>query len=288
MTTATTLLEGLYFGECPRWRDGQLWYSDFYAHAVFRVTPGQTPVKVVEVPNQPSGLGWLPDGRLLIVSMTDRKLLRLEGGALVEHADLNSLATFHCNDMVVDSAGRAYVGNFGFNLEAFIAERGAAAMAEAPSACLIRVDPDGSVHEAAADIRFPNGSVITPDGKTFILAETMGRVLTAFDIAPDGSLSNRRTWAETGRALPDGICLDAEGAIWIANPAAPECLRIAEGGEVLDRVETSQPSFACMLGGEDGKTLFIVTAPGSGSVAEKEPKGRIETARVTVGHAGLP
>ena len=284
----TTLLEGLYFGECPRWRDGQLWYSDFYAHAVFRVTPGQTPVKVVEVPNQPSGLGWLPDGRLLIVSMTDRKLLRLEGDALVEHADLNGLATFHCNDMVVDSAGRAYVGNFGFNLEAFIAERGAAAMAEAPSASLIRVDPDGSVHEAATDIRFPNGSVITPDGKTFILAETMGRVLTAFDVAADGALSNRRTWAETGRALPDGICLDGEGAIWIANPAAPECLRIAEGGEVLDRVETSQPSFACMLGGDDGKTLFIVTAPGSGSVAEKEPKGRIETARVTVGHAGLP
>ncbi len=288
MATTTTLLEGLYFGECPRWRDGQLWYSDFYAHAVFRVTPGQAPVKVIDVPNQPSGIGWLPDGRLLIVSMVDRKLLRLEGGTLVEHADLNGLATFHCNDMVVDSVGRAYVGNFGFNLEAFIAERGAGAMDEAPTAALIRVDPDGSVHEAAAGIRFPNGSVITPDGRTFILAETMGRVLTAFDIAPDGALSNRRTWADTGRALPDGICLDAEGAIWIANPAAPECLRIAEGGEVLDRVETSQPSFACMLGGDDGKTLFVVTAPGSGSVAEKEPKGRIETARVAVGHAGLP
>jgi sugar lactone lactonase YvrE len=218
-------------------------------------------------------------------------VLRLEASGLVEHADLNGVAAFHCNDMVVSADGRAYVGNFGFDLEAFVAEHGGAlARGEllAPKANLARVDPDGSVHVAASDINFPNGTVITPDGKTLIIAETMGRCLTAFDIGAGGELSNRRLWANTGEALPDGICLDAEGAIWIANPRAPECLRIAEGGAVLDRVETSQPPFACMLGGPDRKTLCIVTAPGSGSAAAAAPKGKVEIAQVSVAGAGLP
>ena len=286
MATATTLAEGIYFGEAPRWHDGKLWFSDFYAHAVKTLTEDGKMESVLTVPNQPSGLGWLPDGRLLVVSMTDRKLMRLDPAGLVEHADLNGVAAFHCNDMVVDAEGRAYVGNFGFDLEAFTASGGGGA--PPPKAKLARVDPDGSVHVAAEELNFPNGSVITPDGRTLIVAETMGRCLTAFDIAADGALSNRRVWASTGSALPDGICLDAEGAIWIANPRAPECLRIREGGEVLDRIETSQPTFACMLGGADGKTLFIPTAPGSGSAAEAAALGKIEVARVAVAGAGLP
>jgi sugar lactone lactonase YvrE len=289
MVKATTLLEGLYFGEGPRWHDGRLWFSDFYDHTVRTVDEHGRAETICEVAAQPSGLGWLPDGRLLIVSMTDRKLLRREAdGRLVEHADLSGIATFHCNDMVVDAKGRAYVGNFGFDLEAFSRARAAGQAAEMGTATLARVDPDGSTHVAAREMEFPNGSVVTPDGRTLIVAETMGRRLTAFDIAADGALSNRRAWAETGSALPDGICLDAEGCVWIANPAAAECLRIREGGAVAERVETSQLSFACMLGGADGKTLFILTAAASGAKSSEARTGRVETARVEVGHAGLP
>ena len=289
MRTTTTLLEGLYFGEGPRWHDGRLYFSDFYDHAVRTVTPEGKAETVCTVANQPSGIGWLPDGRMLIVSMTDRKLLRREAdGTLVEHADLSAIATYHCNDMVVDGAGRAYVGNFGFDLEAVTRARAAGQDATMGTATLARVDPDGSVHVAAPDMEFPNGSVVTPDGRTLIVAETMGRRLTAFTIGADGTLSGRRTWAETGAALPDGICLDAEGCVWIANPAAPECLRIREGGEVADRVQTTQAAFACMLGGADGKTLFILTAKASGSAAEQERTGKVEMVQVDVGHAGLP
>ena len=289
MRITATLIEGLYFGEGPRWHDDRLYFSDFYDHAVKTVTADGVLTTVCTVPNQPSGLGWLPDGRMLIVSMIDRKLLRREGdGRLVEHADLSAIATYHCNDMVVDGTGRAYVGNFGFDLEAVTGARAAGQEAEMSTATLARVDADGSVHVAAADMEFPNGSVVTPDGTTLMVAETMGRRLTAFTIGADGSLSGRRAWAETGAALPDGICLDGEGCIWIANPAAAECLRIREGGEVVDRVETSQPAYACMLGGSDGKTLFILTAKASGSAAEKERTGRVEVCEVEVAHAGLP
>ena len=285
MITAATLATGFQFGEGPRWHEGRLWLSDFYEHAIKTVDlDGKVEVRF-RVPNQPSGLGWLPDGRLLTVSMTDRKVLRQECDALVEHADLSGVATFHCNDMVVDVQGRAYVGNFGFDLHQATPEQ----IAASPKATLARVDPDGSVHVAARDLEFPNGAVITPDGKTFIIGETMGRRLTAFDIAGDGSLSNRRVWADLGSRLPDGICLDAEGAIWIANPRAPEAVRIAEGGAVLEIVETSLPCFAVMLGGADGRTLFCVTAASSGvPAAGAEPTGKVEIARVAVGHAGLP
>jgi sugar lactone lactonase YvrE len=292
MRHATTLLEGLHFGEGPRWHDGKLWFSDFYDHAVMSVKPGGKAEKVVEVPGQPSGLGWLPDGRLLIVSMTDRKLMRLEGKSLVQHADLSGVATFHCNDMVVDSVGRAYVGNFGFDLEAYMAAHGIeAALGEPgpPTATLARVDPDGSVHVAATGMRFPNGSVVTPDGRTLIVAETLGLRLTAFDVAPDGTLSGRRIWASTGSVAPDGICLDAAGAIWVSNPLGTECVRVAEGGEVLDRVTTSQPSFAVALGGPDRKTLFLMTAPGSAAdVVGTARAGKVEAVEVDVAGAGLP
>jgi sugar lactone lactonase YvrE len=286
------LAGGIHFGEGPRWRDGRLWFSDFYAHAVKSVSPAGDVRTEFEIDDQPSGLGWQPDGSMLIVSMTRRRVLRrTPDGAITIHADLGHIATFHCNDMVVDAGGGAYVGNFGFDLDAEMAARGTAAViAEHTTAKLAYVTPGGQTRVAAEDMRFPNGPVITPDGKTLIVAESLAGVLTAFDIHPGGDLSNRRVWASTLPALPDGVCLDAEGAIWIANPIAPECVRIAEGGRVLETIETDgQPCFACMLGGDDGRTLFMLTAAGSDhEAAARERAGRILTAEVEVPHAGRP
>lgn len=283
-------IDGLYFGEGPRWHDGALWLSDFFQHAVLRVSLDGRIEKVIEVRAQPSGLGWLPDGRLLVVSMTDRRVLRLDPDGLHLHADLSGVAAFHCNDMVVDAGGRAFVGNFGFDLEGFMADHGieAALAPGTPTAAIARVDPDGAVHVAATDMRFPNGSVITPDGRTLIVAETLGLRLTAFDLSPAGLLANRRVWAPTGGVPPDGICLDAGRAIWVSNPLGTEIIRVAEGGEVLDRVTTSQPSFACMLGGTNRRRLFVLTAPTSGREAARAAKGRVETIEVDVPGAGWP
>lgn len=296
MTDARTLVDGIYFGEGPRWRDGRLWFSDFYARAVRSVSLAGDLRTELTLADQPSGLGWLPDGRLLLVSMRQRKLLRREAdGSLSEHADLSSVHSFLSNDMVVDPHGRAYVGNFGFDLHREIKARGdLAVLADHPTAAMALVHPDGRVEQAADGLHFPNGTVITPDGKTLIVGETMSGQLTAFDIAEDGRLANRRLWAQTltdpaQARLPDGICLDADGAVWIANPVAPECVRYAEGGAVLDVVTTSQPSFACMLGGADGRTLFVMTAPTSDfEQASSSPAGRIEIAEVTASHAGHP
>jgi sugar lactone lactonase YvrE len=286
-----TLAEGIYFGEGPRWHGGRLWFSDFYAHAVKSVSPAGDLRTELELDDRPSGLGWMPDGSMLIVSMTRRQLLRRGAdGRVAVHADLGGIADFHCNDMVVDAAGRAYVGNFGFDLDAAITARGIpSVLAEHPTARLACVLPNGEVRTAASDMHFPNGSVITPDGKTLIVGETLGARLTAFDIGPDGSLSGRRVWAETGARPPDGIALDAAGAIWIANPVAPECARIAEGGAVLEVIETGQPCYACMLGGEDGRTLFMLTAATSlAHEAAAAPTGKLLTAVVDAPHAGLP
>jgi sugar lactone lactonase YvrE len=284
------LLDGLHFGEGPRWHDGRLYLSDFYDHAVKAVTMDGEVTTVVEVPNQPSGLGWLPDGRMLVVSMVDRKVLRFEPDGLVEHADLSAIATFHCNDMVVDSLGRAYVGNFGFDLDtAEIDGTLEKVLAEHRGATLARVDPDGSVHAVANGLMFPNGTVITPDGSTLIVAESFGRRLTAFDIAADGSLSNQRLWADLGRRVPDGICLDADGAIWVANPITPECFRVAEGGEILDVIETDNRCFACMLGGPDMRTLFMLTSQYSLAVeASIRRTAAVVITEVAVPGAGLP
>jgi sugar lactone lactonase YvrE len=280
--------EGLGFGEGPRWHDGRLWYSDFYDHAVHALAPDGSDERVVEVARQPSGLGWLPDGRLLVVSMIDRRLLRREAdGSLVLHADLSDLATWHCNDMVVDRAGRAYVGNFGFDFETVGQEGGSVPV----PAVLARVDPDGTVSVAAEDLVFPNGTVITPDGATLVIAETGANKLTAFDVATDGSLSGRRVWADLAerQILPDGICLDAEGAIWIANAFSPTVLRVGEGGTILQEVTFSQPCFACMLGGADGRDLYAASAPTAIShEAAANHAGRIEVVTVDVPHAGLP
>ena len=281
MTEPQILFEGLSFGEGPRWHDGRLWVSDFHTHRVLAIDEAGVGETIVEVPNRPSGLGWLPDGRLLVVSMTDRKLMRLDPSGLVLHADLGRIATGDCNDMVVDRQGRAYVGNFGYDFA-----RGAAL----ELATLALVSPDGSVTAAAAELAFPNGTVVTPDESTLILGETMGRRLTAFDVASDGTLSNRRVWADLGNVTPDGICLDEAGGVWVADPTNSQCVRVVEGGEVTDRIETSQGCFACMLGGADRRTLHLITGRLTGDVDRllAELPGRVEAVRVDVPGAGWP
>lgn len=270
----TTLIDGLAFPEAPRWHDGALWFSDFYTQQVHRLDQYGKLTAVAQVPGQPSGLGWLPDGRLLVVSMTDRRLLRQDDAHLTTLAELGGLASFHCNDMVVDQLGRAYVGNFGFDM-----------FAKAPVqlAELILVTPDGNARVVARDLLFPNGCVITPDQATLIVAETFGRRLTAFDIAADGSLANRRVWAALPEASPDGICIDEEGAIWVASPPTSEFLRVREGGEITDRIPMQGQAIACALGGIDRHTLYLVT----GRVSRRERAlaervGRIEAVWVAV------
>ncbi|HEY2482654.1 MAG TPA: SMP-30/gluconolactonase/LRE family protein [Caulobacteraceae bacterium] len=292
MARATRVLaEGIYFGEGPRWRDGRLWFSDFYARAVKSVSLAGDLRTEIDLDDQPSGLGWMPDGSLLIVSMTKRQVLRRSGdGRLTVHAELGDIAGFHCNDMVVDREGRAYVGNFGFDLDAELTARGVpAVLADHTTAALACVAPDGALNIAAEDMHFPNGAVITPDGQTLIIGETLGGVLTAFDIGPGGKLSNRRVWASTAPRVPDGIALDAAGRIWIANPIAPECALIAQGGEVVEVIDTGQPCYACMLGGEDGRTLFMLTAKSSvAHDAAAAPTGKLLIATVDAPHAGWP
>jgi sugar lactone lactonase YvrE len=286
MTQTETLASGLCFGEGPRWHNGQLWFSDMHDLAVKTVDLRGRVERKFEVPGQPSGLGWMPDGTLLVVSMTDRRVLRLDHDRLVVHADLSSVATFHCNDMVVDLEGRAYVGNFGFDLH--LAEHTGDWSTAAPAAVAM-VSRDGSVSTAATDLAFPNGTVITPDGSTLIVAESMGNRLTAFDRDGAGALSNRRTWAELPGRLPDGICLDAAGAIWVANAGAPECLRVAENGQVLEVIDTGDRCYACMLGGPEGTTLFMLTSGTSDPErCRTERSARIQITTVSTPRAGLP
>src|SRR5579883_1602 len=246
-----TLVGGFCFGEGPRWHDGRLYYSDMHGHTVNAVDMNGRREVIAQVAAWPSGLGWLPDGRMLIVSMTDRKLLRLENGALKVHADISALASSLCNDMVVDGRGRAYVGNFGYDFFKGESEK---------SAEVVLVNPDGSARVVAPDMHFPNGSVIPPDGKTLIVGESGAHRLTQFDIAADGSLTNRRVWAELGDALPDGIALDADGGIWVAAPFTHELLRVKQGGEVTERIKREQLPIACALGGPARRTLFVLSA----------------------------
>ncbi|MFQ3207806.1 MAG: sugar lactone lactonase YvrE [Glaciecola sp.] len=282
MKQATTLIDGLYFGEAPRWHDGRLWYSDFYDKTVKSVDlKGNTKLEV-QLDEQPSGLGWLPDGRLLVVGMQSLTLKRLEKSGLVMHADLSEYSTHLCNDMVVDKQGNAYVGNFGFNLDQEMQLRGVeGVLANHPKANIVKVTAKGEVSVATGDMSFPNGSVITPDGKTLIVAETLGLCLTAFDITEKSELVNRRVWANTGARVPDGICMNADGNIWIANAVSNECVLLAQGGEVLEIVSTSQNCYACMLGSEDDKTLFMLTAQSShAALAGASRAGKIEMAKV--------
>jgi sugar lactone lactonase YvrE len=277
-----TLVRGLAFAEAPRWHDGALWWSDFYTHRVQRLAwPDGAPETVCEVPGQPSGLGWLPDGRLLVVSMLDRRLLRLEpDGRLVEHADLSALAAHPCNELLVGADGTAWVGHFGYDLFA---------RAPVAPASLLAVRPDGQVRVAAADLMFPNGMVLAPDGGTLIVAETAACRLTAFDVGAGGALGARRVWADLGPLRPDGICLDAEGAVWVAALRAQACVRVFEGGRIDARLGTPDPSIACMLAGPDRRSLCLVTghvAPSAEALVRRS--AAVHVVEVAVPGAGRP
>lgn len=274
------LLDNLCFPEGPRWHDGRLWFSDMHGQEVVAVDLDGHRETIVEVPERPSGLGWLPDGRLLVVSMHDRRVLRLDSDGLNLHADLADIASWHTNDMLVDPQGRAYVGNFGFDLYG----------GASPSAAhLALIQPDGSVSVAAEDLLFPNGTVLTEDEKTLIVGETGGLKLTAFDVAEDGTLSGSRLWAQLD-APPDGITLDAEGCIWFAVPLEPgRFVRVAEGGEVKRQIElTDHGGFACMLGGPEGDLLFLLESKASHPDRATRGNARIRVLKVDVPHAGYP
>jgi sugar lactone lactonase YvrE len=293
-----TVLDGMSYLECPRWHDGRLYVSDFYTQRVLALDleNGGEPETVARVPEQPSGVGWMPDGTMLVVSMRDRRVLRVrDGGAPEVHADLSGLAPWHLNDMVVDAEGRAYVGNFGFDIMSG---------ATIGSTCVVRVDPDGAAAVAADDLRFPNGTVIFPDGRTLVVAETLAGRLTAFDVGDDGSLANRRVWAQlsevadtddmgeliaAGGVAPDGIALDAEGAIWAADALGGRVIRVREGGEIVEEIAPGTGVFACGLAGADGRTLVMCAAP---SFAEHERRDTREAqllaCEVDVPRAGLP
>jgi len=272
----TQILDGIDFGEGPRWHDSRFWFSDFYQHNISSV--GDDGVRRVEVDyptGQPSGLGWLPDGRLLFVSMLDRRLMRVEAdGTVVEHADLSAFTEHPCNDMVVDASGNAYVGNFGFDLPGG---------GDRATTNIALVRPDGTVEVAAPDSFFPNGSVITDDGATLIVGETFGGKYTAYTIGDDATLGDARVWADVTGSSPDGCTIDAEGAIWFSDAAATRVVRVVEGGEVTHTIETPQPTYACMLGGADGHTLFVLTCENSHpDRAEGTATGTLLTTRVDV------
>lgn len=292
------LREGGAFFEAPRWRDGRWWVSDFYRHVVVRVDEEGHEEVVAEVPGQPSGLGFLPDGRLLVVSMRDHRVLRQEpDGGLSLHADLSGYAGGWLNDMVVDRAGRAYVGDFGFDLMAGADPR--------PTG-LERVDPDGTVTRVAEGLFFPNGAVVTPDGRRLVVGETGACRYRAFRIESDGALVDEGVWAQLApepvlgtfaetmpqiRVAPDGCCLDAEGCIWSADAVGRRCLRVAPGGEVLEQVDAPEGLgiFACMLGGDDGRTLLLCAAPDFFEQLRSTAREAVLlTTRVEVPHAGLP
>ncbi|MGZ8178984.1 SMP-30/gluconolactonase/LRE family protein [Williamsia sp. SKLECPSW1] len=264
----TTVVADRSFTEAPRWRDGRLWFSDFYTHEVLSVRENGDDLRVeAEVAGQPSGLGWLPDGRLLVASQHDRMVLRREAdGTLAPHADLSGHVSAHLNDMSVDAGGRAYVGNFGFDLMG--------GDAVTPTT-LHRVDVDGTVTQVADELWFPNGMAITPDGR-LLVGETFGNRVTAFDIADDGALTNRSTWASFGTepvedaleaamgrlvVAPDGCALDGDGGLWIADAIGGRAVKVAEGGSIVDEIAPGTGVFACAVGGADSRTLFLSTAP---------------------------
>lgn len=279
MPELSTLTAGLAMGESPRWHDGRLWLSDMGANQVLAIDRAGNQELVAEIPAMPMGLGWLPDGRMLIVSSLDGRLLRRErDGSLVTHVDLTGLASHAWSDMVVDGRGNAYLGNIGFDFPD----------GEVAPGTLALITPDGAARQVADGIAFPNGVAVTPDNSTLILAESYGNQLTAFDIAADGSLSNRRVWADLAGGYPDGICLDAEGTIWYGDVPNQRCVRVREGGEVLQTIELDRGCFACALGGDDGRTLFLTAAQWSDSAGPEGRTGQVLTVPAPAPGAGWP
>ena len=280
MTELTTLVDGLGFPEGPRWRGDTLWCSDIFGHRVLRITGDGSVDTVAEVPTQPSGLGFLPDGSLLVVSMLDRCLLRVDHDGVTRAVDLSPYASHEINDMVVDARGRAYVGSIGVPIMQ--------SDTAVETGSLILVEPGRDPRVVADRLSFPNGCVVTPDGGTLIVAETIALRLTAFDVAPDGSLSGRRVFADVGHRT-DGLCLDADGAVWVASPNSGAVFRVDADGHVVAHVETGRRVLACALGGGDGRTLHLCTVDFL-PVAEMATarSGRVETMRVDVPGVELP
>lgn len=302
------LTGGLYFGEGPRWHENKLWFSDFYSHKVMTLDENNSLETVCEVPNQPSGLGWLPNGDLLIVSMLDRKILRFSEGSISVHADLSEYVAHKCNDMVVGRDGTAYVGNFGMG----------DAGESLNSTHLMIVKSDGTVLKGPDNLLFPNGTVITEDGKNLIIGETLGAKLTSFDIEDNGELTNRKLWARTSPLfslliikflssmgfdlskvdfskysknlhVPDGICLDEKNGIWIASPTTKAVVRIEKGGNITDTINTPKGAFACMLGGKERKTLYVIISNSSDpEEAQASPEGEIHSIEVEIPGVGKP
>ena len=272
----TLIADGFHFLEGPRWHKGKLYFSDFYGGKVYSLDADDKVSTVCQWTKWVSGIGFAPNGDLLFVAVDERKLMRYSDGRFSEVADLGRLAAYSCNDMLVDEAGRAYIGNFGFNIPSPEAEEPLAPSEYVASTDILLVTPEGEVSVAGSDLVFPNGMTRSPDGRTLIVAETFRGRLSAFDIADDGTLSGHRSWADFGKrdfktvkesiasgaALPDGICADSSGAVWIADINAKGVSRIAEGGEVLEHIPTGDLSvFAVALGGPDLKTLYMCAAP---------------------------
>jgi sugar lactone lactonase YvrE len=273
------LIDGLAFPESPRWHDGRLFVSDWGAHEVVAVDLAGVSEVTARVDSFPMCIDFLPDGRLLVVA--GRTLLRQERDeSLRTHADLSGVSDVSWNDIVVDGHGNAYVNNIGFDFPGGEFAPGLVAM----------VAPDGSVRQVADGLAFPNGMAVTPDNSTLIVAESYGSKLTAFDIAADGGLSNRRVWAELEGGAPDGICLDAENAVWYGDVPNKRCVRVGEGGEVLQTIELDRGCFACALGGADGTTLFMTTNEWAGpaSMMDGVRNGQVLTTRAPAPGAGWP
>jgi len=282
MSEPQILLTGLMFGESPRWHDGRLWVSDWGAREIIAVDLTGKSEVLARAPSFPCCIDFLRDGRLLMVSADDGLLVRREpDGSLVTHADLRSLSGRTWNEIVVDGRGNAYVNGAGFDLQA--------GAAFAPGIVAV-VTPDGAARQVADGIAFPNGMAVTPDNATLIVAESYAKRLTAFAIAADGSLANRRVWADLGDGVPDGICIDAEGAVWYADVPNKRCVRVREGGEVLQTVALDRGCFACMLGGADGRTLFLVMREWRGyeSMADESRTSRVLTIEAPAPGAGWP
>ncbi|MGH3447855.1 MAG: SMP-30/gluconolactonase/LRE family protein [Nocardioidaceae bacterium] len=274
----TVLMEGIAFGESPRWHDGRVWFSDWGVHQVIALDPAGGHEVVVSVPSFPMCIDFLPDGRLLVVDSAQRRLLRREpDGSMVTHADLAPISEKPWNDIVVDAHGNAYINNLGFDFPG----------GEPAPGLIVLVTPDGVVRVVAGDLAFPNGMAITEDGATLIVAESHGNRLTAYDIGPDGTLGDRRTWADVGDDHPDGICVDAQGAVWYADMANRHCVRVREGGEVLVTVELDRGAFACILSRGDKPQLYVVGQEFGGPQAT-EPTGQVVAFPAPAPGAGRP
>jgi len=272
------LMEGIVFGESLRWHEGRLWFSDWGANQVIALGTDGSHEVVVAVPSFPMCIDFLPDGRLLVVDSAQRRLLRHEpGGSLVQHADLSEVSGKPWNDIVVDDRGNAYVNNIGFDFPE----------GDFAPGLVVLVTPEGRVAQIADGLAFPNGMAIAPDGQTLIVAESYADRLTAYDIGGDGALDNRRVWAETPGDHPDGICIDAEGAVWYADVGNQHCVRVREGGEVMATVDLDRGAFACALSRGADPHLFVV-GQNWGGAESSEPSGRVVAFPAPAPGAGRP